>query len=167
MKLQIFGIILIIKNSHFLQLVQLDWPGSQAITKGSSKSVPAAEMGINGAFWIASSAGEISVTADASNPRNSYVMLNPNQAQTLTTGWYRFSTLNTYAARPIELLSLDKKIDDSLANSGLVYAGAFDASGMKYSETGGCSTGVAYDIDNDDYACTPIVRIGSSTGNYN
>ncbi len=145
--------------------------GIKASTSGSEKNVPEAKIGKSESFYIASSVGlgtssSIGVS-NAANPRNFYVLLDPAQAKTPIPTWYYFvqTTSTNSSTKPIELLSLDSKMDDGFANSGDILSGAMGNSGGMYATPlATCSSGATYEVTNDSYECTPIIRIGAQTG---
>ena len=146
------------------------WPGVQAIPTGPNKNVPAAKLGKAGSFFIASAMSLGNTYADTANVRNFYAILEGSQGQT-NIGFYNFiaTTSSNSAVRPIDLLSLDKKIDYGIGNTGDVLSGNLTPStnaGIFLSPLGTCSnsaTGV-YSIANTGYTCTPLIRIGAQAG---
>jgi len=140
-------------------------PGVAPTTSGASKNVPAAKMGINNAFIVASTIS--STNAATSGDYNYYAILHPSQAQTITTSWYRYSSTNNTnsAVQPAQLLSLDKKLDDGIANSGHVISGDVGTDYLRNVAEVGCSSGADYTVSSSDYICTPLIRIGAQVGN--
>ena len=144
--------------------------GSAPITTGPNKDVPLAKMGKPGSFLVVTAAPLVSnnPTVDTVNKRNYYIMVDKNSAQTPLSGFYVFdyTTSTNSAATPNELLALDKKIDDGVANSGIVISGRINlnSSGTDLDALTTCSVGANYIISNPGYECTPLVRVGGSTG---
>lgn len=144
-------------------------------SEGAEKNVPAAKSGITGSYLIASG---LAVSQDAypdlSNPQNYYAILGPNQSvYSGGAGAYVFVTTSSANAsmKTSDMLALDTKMDDGLANSGNVISGAIGNNGgqalggIVASPTAGlCSSGSAYQVQNTSYECTPLIRIGAQTG---
>lgn len=146
-----------------------------ALTSGATKTVPEAKMGVGKSFFIAAGLGNGSggQFVDKSDLRNYYGILHPTQTkETGTFGSYYFSrtTSANSAAKPTELLALDKKMDDGLANSGDVLSGAIGngfgqgVGGMITTPLATCSSAVTYEVENNSYECTPLIRIGAQVG---
>ena len=148
-------------------------PGARPSIDGIDKNVPESKLGRPRSFVIASALSIDGYSADTSDPRNFYVFLGPTIAQSLSwAGYYSFdaTTSNNSSVRPVDLLALDKKIDDGIANAGTVLSGAIAVRGCC---TWGapvavplatCSSGPNYDLTHDSYECTPMIRIGVSVG---
>lgn len=158
-------------STQFPGTVPFVQPGATPNSSGSSKNVPASKMGANGAFFIASALGITASTADTANPRNFYAILDRSQAQALSPwGWYSFSPTTSInsAGKAVDLLALDEKIDDGLANSGNVLSGAIGTNsligGIIATPLASCSSGSTYVVANSGYECTPLIRIGGSVG---
>ena len=149
------------------------FPGSKPTTTGPSKNVPMSKFGKGGSFVIAAALSTDDHFADKTNLRNVYVILDPTQAQQLT-GYPAYSfprtTSTNSAVSPAELMSLDSKIDDGIANSGNVLSGAIAVRGCcswgapVAVPLATCSSGPTYDLTHDSYECTPLIRIGGSVG---
>jgi hypothetical protein len=149
-------------------------PGAAPNIGGASKNVPSANFGKPGSFFIASAlAGSNGYEADSSNPLNFYTVLDSSQAQVPYSGYYQFSTtsLLNSAVKPSDLLALDEKIDDGIANSGNVLSGEiYNSGGYGYGGIVGvpgagiCSSGATYLANDTGYECTPLIRIGAQTG---
>lgn len=148
-------------------------PGSKATPNGTGKNVPEAKLGKSGSFFIASA-----ISADtcfAATPQaNYYALLDPSEAQVITAySDYNFgvSTATTSSTRPVDMLALDTKMDDGLANSGNVLSGSIgNCGGSGQGSIGAtpvagiCSSGAVYTVSNPGYECTPLIRIGGTTG---
>lgn len=154
-------------------------PGNQPISSGPEKNVPLAKLGIKGAFITASALGNDysawggGYILDFSDIKNFYAILHPTQAQTPFSGLYHFSVTrndtNNSAVKPKELLALDTKMDDGAPATGNVIAGKMGdngsaAGGINDSAITNCVNGGAYQLQNDSYECTPLVRIGGAAG---
>ena len=152
-------------------------PGGRANLSGTNKNVPLSKLGSTNSYFIASAlADSIGGYADAASHANYYAILNSTQAQSISPyNWYHFTaTTNANSAvAPLPLLSLDKKMDDGLANTGNVISGSianYGSSGyggiVPTPATGICSNGAAYytDSSHSGYECTPLIRIGGSVG---
>ena len=145
------------------------YPGINSCTanvKGSSKNIPLAKMGKSGTMVIASAKAASNATyAAAAKPENYYAYITAITSQFTTT------TSANSAFKPIELQSLDSKIDDGVANLGYVLSGDINNAlglghgGIYNSPLATCSTGATYDLTQTGYECTPIIRIGASAGN--
>ena len=149
-------------------------PAGQTNISGALKNVPAARMGSEGSFFIASALGVTGELANTTNPQNFYALLHSSQAHSLSSiGWYHFAptTSTNSAVKPIDLLALDKKMDDGIANTGIVMSGDIDphpsfpcCGGIMTSPLATCSSGANYVVANQGYECTPLIRIGGSVG---
>lgn len=152
----------------------------KAVASGPNKNVPAAKLGQNGAFFITTGLGGTGDGCEATMlNENYYAMLGAWQLQSINTtaGGTDYQMLNTGpttgAAKPEELLSLDKKIDDGLGTAGSVKSGSISGfcgpgstGGVEPTSLSQCSdpsTGV-YNLNNKDYSCTPIIHIGGLEG---
>ena len=142
--------------------------GAAATTSGADKNVPLSKVGKSGSFYITSAlaitGAPQAITADI---QNYYVMLAPTQGQAVISSFYRASatTSANSAATPQELLSLDNKIDDALANSGNVISGRINSAfAADSTPLATCSSGASYEVDNTGYECTPLIRIGAQAG---
>lgn len=150
-------------------------PGAQTNSSGPSKNVPLSKLGASGSFVIASALGVSGELANTSSPENYYAILASSQAHSLSpVSWYHFAptTVTNSAVTPSDLLALDTKMDDGIANSGSVLSGSIGPN-PSYPFCGGivptalpeCSVGASYAISNNGDACTPLIRIGGSVGN--
>jgi prepilin-type N-terminal cleavage/methylation domain-containing protein len=148
--------------------------GNPPRVSGANRNVPEAKIGKAGSFFIASaypSAGGI--WASPTDVRNYYAILDPTQAQTgcWNCAFVPTTSLNS-AVKPADLLALDKKVDDGLANSGTVLSGnmlnwILSAITLGSASAGVCTNsvnGATYAISNSGYECTPLIRIGAQTG---
>ena len=144
--------------------------GRQAISSGTGKNVPAANLGSKGSFLIASALSTDGAYADATLSNNYYTILNASQAQTQNPfGLYDYQPGSASAALiPSDLLALDKKLADGIANAGGVQAGSIGSeagyNGITTTELPSCSSGATYLVQNTGYECTPLIRIGAQAG---
>ena len=133
----------------------------EMITSGESKNTPEAKIrGKNFAF----------IVQRPGNGTDNYYTITTTESAT-AAGIVRYvqTADGNKALAPIQLFSIDTKIDDAAANSGIVISGRFiggsvagvSPSAVGYSE---CSSGTDYLIDDPDYQCTPFFRMGSFTG---
>jgi hypothetical protein len=80
------------------------------------------------------------------------------------------TTSDNSAMRAVDLLALDKKMDDAVADDGNVLSGQIRPTscsdgGVPFNGAlSGCSTGTTY-TTNGTYECTPLIRIGGQVGN--
>ena len=160
-------------DSQFAGSSPCSGTGSKAISVGAGKNVPASKLGSPNSFFIASA---LAVTSDVfvstSNIRNYYALLDGTQLQILIGGTlYRPTTTTSTnsAVKPVDLLALDKKLDDGGANTGIIISGAVGNEGIGYggviaTPLATCSAGATYQIQNNTYECTPLIRIGGQTG---
>ncbi len=147
-------------------------PGIATQTNGLLMAAPLAKLGSENSFFIASAIG-LYASCLTQTSQNYYAILNASQGKFANggTGWYAFDTTTSSnsSLKPVDLLALDSKMDDGLANSGYVLSGSI---GNCYSNLGGinstplatCSSGARYDLTHDTYECTPLIRIGGSVG---
>jgi prepilin-type N-terminal cleavage/methylation domain-containing protein len=143
-------------------------PGIKASISGVTKNVPESKLGKTGSFFTVSALSLDGILADTTNPRNFYLILDPSQAQTILGSWYHaLPTDSTNSAvKPVDLLTLDKKIDDGIANTGNVISGSIGGSGGGFggpiaTPLATCSSGATYQLQNTGYECTPLIRIGA------
>ena len=152
--------------------------GAKANYSGSTKKVPLSKIGQTNSFFIATALTINKTTADKTNPENYYAILESSQAQTtILDGRYYFASTSATnsSSSPVELLALDQKIDDGVANSGNILSGSIGtggpgviagAGGIFASPAAGlCSSGATYTLAHTGYECTPLIRIGVQTGN--
>jgi prepilin-type N-terminal cleavage/methylation domain-containing protein len=147
-------------------------PGAQAVTSGANKNVPAAKVGKGGSYLIASVRTDAAFATPERN--NFYVVLDRSQAQApIISNWYYFLTTSALNSpvRPVELPGLDKKMDDSIADTGNVVSGSIGnwagtgvGGPMTIPITGLCSSGPVYNLTSNNYECTPLIRIGAQAG---
>lgn len=141
---------------------------------GANKNVPTAKMGSDKSVWTASSMSTNGTTgqfADTSGEHKevyyihtsniAYQSINAN-----SSSWQQTASSTTNgAAKPIELMSLDIKIDDGAPTSGIVMNGSRVGSrGITKISFTECGVGADYSTSYDDYSCTPIVRVGGIVG---
>ena len=136
---------------------------------GPNKNVPEAKMGVADSFVIAAGMTADSYQLDKTTPRNVYIIT--NQGSIYDDGNWRYLALNvTPSFTPLEMLSIDAKMDDGLANSGNIIAGStltWNAwiGGPSPLYRAACADGAgAYQTQNSSHECTPLIRIGGSTG---
>lgn len=131
-------------------------------------------MGKPNSFFIASGlSSDDGYSADLTNPTNYYAILDSSQGLNFA-GAYFFdsSTVNNSAISPVELLSLEKKIDDGISISGNILSGSMGRPGgatvggiIATTPLGACSNGGGvYQVQNSGYTCTPLIRIGGYAG---
>ena len=90
-----------------------------------------------------------------------YCMLRTNSTPTLPS-----------PVKPVDLMSLDKKIDDGIGNTGAVLSGAMGLNGggpcsaIQVAPLATCSDSAngVYAIGNSNNTCTPLIRIGAQSG---
>ncbi|WP_395745171.1 hypothetical protein [Prosthecobacter sp.] len=143
--------------------------GAPVFTSGPSRNVPASRLGRANSFFISLPLTLDQFHADKSRHQNYYVILSPLQVANDT--WHHFITsISANAALTArDMLSLDSKIDDGYANSGSFVSGAIGNRGDGYggiisSPLSTCSSGPNYDLTHDSEECTPLIRIGGTTG---
>ncbi len=156
---------------------------AQAVSKGATTNAPAAKTGKDGSFIIVTpqthDSGWVSTTPG--NPwykgmANFYVILDPSHAQNAPN--YNINSIDVNPAvtppnastKPITLLALDKKMDDGIANQGHVQPGIKEQYGhvriiSNFYSIVNCSNGALYTVNNNNYTCTPFIRIGAQVGN--
>ena len=135
-------------------------------SSGIGTNVPASKLGKRGSFFVGITMSDVNGVADYADPRNVYVILDSTQAQTIgNNAAYNFHVKNASnsAVKPIDLLSLDTKLDDGLANLGNVISGNMQP-GPFASPLSSCSQGAAYRVENNGFECTPLIRIGGIVG---
>lgn len=147
----------------------------KAETKGPNKNVPAAKIGSSGSFFVANSLGSGSNTA-VYPPRSYYIVLHGSQLQTNLACGNRYEPLGTTVANansPLavsEMMALDGKMDDGVANTGNVLSGNITTTSCSgygaphTSPLAACSSGANYTVSSSGYQCTPLIRIGAMTG---
>jgi type II secretory pathway pseudopilin PulG len=143
--------------------------GCTANTSGTNKNVPLAKFGKSNSYFIASAITD-GIQSYTTNPLNYYAILDSNQVQSATCGGPTYCFVNTDArnstVKPIDLLALDKKIDDGIANTGNVMSGHMGNGLMPASASNTICTnaaGTSY-LTNNNYECTPLIRIGAQAG---
>lgn len=138
--------------------------------KGANKTAPVAKIGKSNSGFYASTYSSAGHGGRGNNIDNYYSIINIDRYN-ISSGFYRpASSVNgNKTLTPIQLLSLDTKIDDSNANSGYVRSGSFvnDTNGFpSLVAVTTCSDGSGvYLIANDSYECVPFIRIGGQAGN--
>ncbi len=151
-------------------------PGHPPTISGTSKNAPAAKIGKVNSFFIATGLStDGGYSADTSSPTNYYAILDPIQGQTLS-GFYYYTTSNASnsAVTPVELLALDTKSDDGIANAGNILSGSLANQGgsgkggiISGPAAGICSSGATYTLTGthaSTYECIPLIRIGAQAG---
>ena len=145
--------------------------GVPAYNSGTSKNVPKVALGGNDSIFYATAiTAGVSTYADSANIKNYYAIVPARSLQTIMV-WGRYGLSDVdIAVNSSELLALDKKIDDGVANAGNVLSSrimgtaniAFD---LVYPQPlGSCSIGASYTLASTVYACTPLIRIGAQAG---
>lgn len=155
----------------------------QAVTKGATKNAPAAKIGKDGSFIIVTpqthDSGWVTPIPGGSYYKgmaNFYFILDPSHAQTAPN--YNINSIDVNPAvtpanasvKPATLLALDKKMDDGIANLGHVQPGIKDPYGhvriiSNFYSIANCSNGALYTVNNNNYTCTPSIRVGAQAGN--
>ena len=108
---------------------------------------------------------------DNVNPRNYYVLASPDYYSTLDNNPYVLAgaAVGKRAAKVVEMMGLDSKMDDSNPAAGNVRAGRINWTGYNGAastgQTNECSSGATYLINNKGYECTPLIRVGAQSGN--
>lgn len=147
------------------------------VFSGPTKNVAMAKIGNKNAFFIASAVSADGLNFDP-NVAHYYAIADESQLQ-YTNLPTSFRHTNSAAAggagnplKPAELLAIDSKADDGIADSGSVVSGAFrkNASGAGCAISTNpplatCSVGVKYQTQNNAYTCTPLIRMGAQVGN--
>lgn len=162
-----------IDQQQYKSYVCVGSSGVQAIAKGDNKNVPESKLGSSGSFFIASALSSDGGTADLTDPKNYYAILSGTQLQTLIFGDYDMvpTTDENSPVKSADLLALDSKIDDGVANLGNVISGSianYQSVGIggiiATPATGICSIGGSYLVNDPGYGCTPLIRIGAQAG---
>lgn len=153
-------------------------PPWTVVTSGSTKNAPLSKIGSKGAFIIASalSVGGGSSTPDTTKRENYYFILGADQIG-CDSGFPHFSNgtcsagnvTNGSSVKPADVLAMDTKMDDGIANNGNVKAGslsgAWNGAGIFDTTTGAsCSTTTTYNSSTTTEACLPLIRIGGVAG---
>ena len=151
--------------------------GVKALFSGANKNVPTAKLGKANSFFVASAITSPASTcgSDAIDKRNFYAIMDPSQAQVISASYSEYNFVGTSTAnsavRAVDLLALDKKADDGIANAGNVLSGRTYCWGNPASggidanpSSGICSSGPTYYVSNSSYECTPLIRIGAQAG---
>ena len=145
---------------------------SPPVIGGINKNVPASKMGKSGSYFVATAISPGSYQFDNVDKRNYYILLDSTQAQTINGSYLAYSysptTSANSAVKPAELLALDTKIDNAIANSGNVISGNMESTigvAAPYNNPlSTCSQTSTYKPENPGYECTPLIRIGAQTG---
>ena len=124
-------------------------------------NAPEVPMGIKNTVFVVGATGTGGFVADLSNIRNFYVMMSPDNFRSDKV--FSNGSNNERAFKPMQLLALDSKIDDSLASSGFVSGGSIPRTGIFTGEISSCSGGFDYKVDNESYNCMPMILIGGTT----
>jgi prepilin-type N-terminal cleavage/methylation domain-containing protein len=144
------------------------FPYAIVYTSGPLKNSLNSKMGKPGSYFLASALSIDGVYADMTNPRNYYSIIDPSQLTTSSV-WRLVGTTSTNSpVKPVDLLALDKKMDDGLPTSGGVMSGDINdvsiAGAVEAAHPLASCSAASY-VLTDDYVCTPIVRIGAQAGN--
>jgi prepilin-type N-terminal cleavage/methylation domain-containing protein len=149
--------------------------GIAPVLKGAAKNVPTAKLGVSNSFVIASAMGAGSYYADTVAPANYYAIINPQINYLCCPSYNAFytTTLTNSSLTPVDMLALDKKMDDGIGNNGNVLSGSISniggggAGGVDKNAVSACSDNSTgkYNLATKTNACTPLVRIGAQTGN--
>lgn len=130
--------------------------------------MPEAKIGNDGNYFLASaiaySTGGYYYCADTSSPENVYAILsagNHNGGQGL-----QVAAAGNRSLTAVQLLSIDTKLDDSKADTGNVRSGSIRTgnAGISHVPAAECSSGADYLVEDDDYQCTPTIRVGTVSG---
>lgn len=134
---------------------------------GANKTAPAAKIGKKNSGFYASTYATAGSTR-GTNTDNYYSITEDIRPYDTTGGVYRITTsaAGNKTLMPAELLAIDAKTDDSLANAGSVRSGSYVANYGVPMLTGvaTCSTGANYLVTNNTYECVPFFRIGAQAG---
>jgi len=146
-------------------------PGSgvPGYSTGPLTNIPASPMGAPGAVFYATAlccnAGG-GYDDDPTVLQNWYSIVPGVQLQTLPSFGRYGPALGYEAVTPAELLALDQKMDDGSANTGNVIAGWI--TGWTSLQAGhspsNCSVNSTYSVSSSGYNCTPLIRIGTESG---
>jgi len=151
------------------------WRGFKPVTQGAGRNAPASKLGSNGSFFIASGiGGSNSPALDTANRRNYYAIMARSQSDIALTfgGSYHFkiTTASNSAVKPADLLALDQKLDDGIANTGNVISGKIGDEGdglyggIVSTGLATCNSGATYQTSTATETCTPLIRIGAQAG---
>ena len=162
--------------------------GVQAVSSGANANVPASKMGKPGAFFSVSTVNTGILTGTPFLNSNYYIIMDgasqmQSEANTGNAcyGTYEDDSATTKreAVTPVELLALDTKIDDGIANTGSVMSGVIGTAGGGWNQFeqgstwAGCASnnppgaGPTYLTDPahaNSYECNPLIRIGTQSG---
>jgi prepilin-type N-terminal cleavage/methylation domain-containing protein len=143
-------------------------------TSGANTNTPLSAIGSNGAFDVV-----YPITVPGQQIHNYYAILNGTQLQPGATdcGYCGTRCLPTQptagnaALKPSELLALDTKMDDGIANTGNILSGDIEgaicgagAVGVGGNPLTNCSNGGTYQVQHNSYECIPVIRIGATAG---
>lgn len=144
--------------------------GVAGLSTGASKNLPASPLGIPGSVFYATAATlSNSSYADLTNLKNFYAIVPGKPLETIACCG-RYFLNSTYAVATPDLLALDKKMDDGIANTGNVISGRMTGSGYISIDPSypvpqaTCSTAGTYAPSNAGYNCLPLIRIGGVAG---
>ena len=116
-------------------------------TSGTTKTSPKPKIGTNNTAFIAAAYSTGLATTGSPN----YYAITLIGAYTTTGGHYRLtpSSVGNKTLKPIELLALDQKGDDGIANDGNTRSGSFSGGwGVpSISANATCSTGATYYVN--------------------
>lgn len=141
-----------------------------AITSGAGKNVPLSKLGKDKSFiYVSTAASWIYIHT---NPTYTYYIVMPENGVIYHDSTYKILPTypNNSAVKPYELQRLDEKMDDGIANTGLVVSGVrrdfSNLNGSPDDQTGSplCASGGTYLYQNTGYECTPMIRVRSNTG---
>lgn len=144
-------------------------------TSGADKNTPEAEFGGSGSVVLVSSMSEGGQTGQfvemsGINKEIYYMILSSTLVDFVnsrTDGRFTNLTSTNSAATPAELLSLDIKLDDGIADTGFVLAGSINGTarpGLTKISLPDCSVAGDYTLSFEDSSCTPIIRVGGLVG---
>lgn len=141
------------------------------------KSFPMPGFGTKGSFlYVAASGVTIGSPGqpwcvDSVDPHNYYVLAGPDYFN-ITDGdpfVLAGASVGKRSARVEEMMAIDSKMDDSNPIAGNVRAGRINFinfnGAASVTPVPECSSGTTYNIINDGYECTPLIRLGAISGN--
>lgn len=156
---------------QFTNTANGNYHGLPWTSQGSTPDVPEAKIGKKGAGVIVMTAANAvcSGIATPGDP-NYYVIVSPTMGQTAVADFYTFTddgSGSIQSASIQEMMALDKKIDDGIANAGNVKPGAFVCNRVTLGTGGACNgsgTYTNYPTNLSGNVCIPFIRIGAQAG---
>ena len=146
--------------------------GTDTSSSGGARNVPESKLGKSGSFVIAEALTINGYHVPATNVKNYYAILDSSQGKDpVSISWFITTTAQNSAIKPADLLALDKKMDDGIANLGNIISGSLANFGSGYGgiiagpASGICSDNTGkYLVDHPAYECTPLIRIDAQAG---